>query len=307
MATPAESIERIVAASGLLPTTVDRTADFLRRAKRDLWPTSGKGGGKAAVHVEAYHLTNLILALMAYQPSDAVGAVDLARPIPESMTRNQETLGLLMQEAEEWWTMAGADALTLGETLDRIISRLADVPAHIREVMRKNWNETFCRFAVNLAYPGHALVTSLGSDGQGKTRVRHTHYAYSPDVSYRMLLANALAAGTRPSGWITTERGFPVDLLFTAAELVADTRSRRAGRLPLAATSENSAARNENAPDLPGSRASTTTNQPREPHAAGHYSDNPESKRVCADYQAHTGSRGTSPTGDASCRSLMLT
>ncbi len=79
MARAAEAIFRIIEASDVAPTTVDRTAAFLMRPKSDLWPVSGKGGGKAAVHVEPHHLVNLILGLVADQPSDAEAAVRLLR------------------------------------------------------------------------------------------------------------------------------------------------------------------------------------------------------------------------------------
>ena len=79
MARGIESIVRFVDATLAPPTTVDRTAAFLQRARRDLWPMSGKGGGKAAVHVEPHHLVNLVLGLAADQPSDAEAAVRLLR------------------------------------------------------------------------------------------------------------------------------------------------------------------------------------------------------------------------------------
>ena len=79
MATGAEAIVRVVDSTDIPPTTVDRTASFLQHARRDLWPVSGRGGGKAAVHVEPHHMVNLILALAAEQPSDAEAAVRLLR------------------------------------------------------------------------------------------------------------------------------------------------------------------------------------------------------------------------------------
>ena len=79
MARAAESIDRIIDAADIPPTTVERTAAFLLRARRDLWPLSGKGGGKAAVHVEPHHLVNLILGLAADQPNGAEAAVGLLR------------------------------------------------------------------------------------------------------------------------------------------------------------------------------------------------------------------------------------
>ncbi len=84
MATSVESIERIIEAVDFPPTTVDRTAAFLMKERQDLWPVSGRGGGKANVHVEAHHLVNLVLGLAADQPSGAAGAVKvLSETYPE--------------------------------------------------------------------------------------------------------------------------------------------------------------------------------------------------------------------------------
>ena len=81
MATGVQSIVRVTEAADFPPTTVDRSASFLQRAEPRLWPLSGKGGGRAAVHVEPHHLVNLILALVAAQPSDAERAVALLRKV----------------------------------------------------------------------------------------------------------------------------------------------------------------------------------------------------------------------------------
>ncbi len=44
--------------------------------RRDLWPLGRVGGGRGAAHVHGPHLANLILAMFAQQPSDAVAVVD---------------------------------------------------------------------------------------------------------------------------------------------------------------------------------------------------------------------------------------
>ncbi len=79
MATGNESIVRIVEVTDVLPTTVDRTATTLMRPKTDLWPVSGKGGGRSAVHVEPHHMVNLLFGLVADQPSGAETAARLLR------------------------------------------------------------------------------------------------------------------------------------------------------------------------------------------------------------------------------------
>lgn len=76
MATSVESIMRIIEAVDFPPATVDRTAAFLMKERQNLWPVSGRGGGKANVHVEAPHLINLMFGLAADQPSSAAKAVE---------------------------------------------------------------------------------------------------------------------------------------------------------------------------------------------------------------------------------------
>lgn len=71
MATGIAAVERFAADTGIPLTSVKHTARVMREADTALWPQSGKGGGKAARHVEAKHLANLILALAGPQPSDA--------------------------------------------------------------------------------------------------------------------------------------------------------------------------------------------------------------------------------------------
>lgn len=68
MATGAESIQAIAYVTGIAPATVHRAARNLREADADLWPKAGKGGGKAAAHVEPRHLVNLVLALAVADP-----------------------------------------------------------------------------------------------------------------------------------------------------------------------------------------------------------------------------------------------
>lgn len=98
-----------------------------------------------------------------------------------------------------------------------------------------------------------------------------------------------------PSGRITARRrritSFPMTIFVVAAELAADTWRRRGAAQTSPPSGSNP--ESENAPDRPGSEAPTHTHtkQPREPRAAGTLT-NPETKRVCADYQAHSGPRG---------------
>jgi hypothetical protein len=81
MATGAEATERVAEATGLLPSTVFRTARLLREAEKGLWPEAAKGGGKGAAHVERRHLANLAIALAVNDPLLAVKAIPAYRAV----------------------------------------------------------------------------------------------------------------------------------------------------------------------------------------------------------------------------------
>src|SRR4051794_10981464 len=77
MATSMQVIERMADASGVLPSTLDRTLRPLRDAS--YVPMGEKGRGKSRGQYEPHHLVNVILGLAGYQPSDAEEAVRLLR------------------------------------------------------------------------------------------------------------------------------------------------------------------------------------------------------------------------------------
>jgi hypothetical protein len=68
MTVGAKANEIMSVATGKTLVITARASRVLREAGRDRWPQSPRGGGKAAAHVEAHHLTNLFLALMAADP-----------------------------------------------------------------------------------------------------------------------------------------------------------------------------------------------------------------------------------------------
>lgn len=66
MATGQQAIERVAEVVGDRPTTLFRAAKAMREASQgSLWPQSSRGGGKGAIHIEPYHLVNLVLAVSA--------------------------------------------------------------------------------------------------------------------------------------------------------------------------------------------------------------------------------------------------
>jgi hypothetical protein len=86
MVTSSVVIQTLSKEVGIRPVTLGHTVRLLREAGGDLWPLSGKGGGKSARHVEPGHFANLILAFAGSQPSEAlknVARLGAARWVPE--------------------------------------------------------------------------------------------------------------------------------------------------------------------------------------------------------------------------------
>jgi hypothetical protein len=86
MVTSSVVIQALSKEVGIRPVTLGHTVRLLREAGGDLWPLSGKGGGKSARHVEPGHFANLILAFAGSQPSEALSIVarlGAARWVPE--------------------------------------------------------------------------------------------------------------------------------------------------------------------------------------------------------------------------------
>ncbi len=287
MARGAESIIRFVDATLAPPTTVDRTTTFLQRPRCDLWPLSGKGGGKAAVHVEPHHLVNLILGLAADQPSGAEAAVRLLRdtyasaPLRSGMDDPflDKVLQLVPPPSLEDWngTEPGEEKISAGAWLDTMTRRLASLLRQEQEEFAQVGKVASAEIAMCVA-PASVVLSWIGPD-QRREEVRFS----SLDTPLGDLFASPSNRITAPRRRLTA---FPVAILAVAAELAADTWNRRAADLPFPPSGSNP--ESENAPSLPGPGASTRTNQPRDQHAAGHYYT-PETKRVCANYQAPRG------------------
>jgi hypothetical protein len=147
MATTAEAIEAIAAATGIPRVTVERAAVILRTAPGDLWPTGGRGGGIKAVRPTASHLVNLGLAIAAADPLNE--APDLVRryrdlvPAPPNRLWMFATLG---PDPEDW---ARSEKLvseildllcpgpTLGDGLDRLVHHLMSAEQPLARMERR--------------------------------------------------------------------------------------------------------------------------------------------------------------------------
>jgi len=121
MATSRTVAARFAQASGYLTSTLDRMQRDLRAD--GLIPMGEKGRGSLYGHYEAKHLTNLIIAFLGKQPSDAAETVKLVRGLPYLNSRplspNKALWPLSEQNAPH---IPGA---TFGDALDDLIEGLA--------------------------------------------------------------------------------------------------------------------------------------------------------------------------------------
>jgi hypothetical protein len=85
MATAAEAIKAMAAATGAPRVNVEYAALNLRKAHDDLWPTGGRGGGVKAPRPQAPHLVNLGLASLVLEPRNETADLVMRyrRMVPE--------------------------------------------------------------------------------------------------------------------------------------------------------------------------------------------------------------------------------
>jgi hypothetical protein len=138
--TGVEAVGWIARTTGLLAVAVDRAAKLLKQHPPGLWPKSGQGGGKASQHVEADHLTNILLAIAAADPITTAPAVVRARrghplmPHPVSEREYIEITQALPGIFRKSSTLAPEGSVylesdivapTFGESLDKLTRFLA--------------------------------------------------------------------------------------------------------------------------------------------------------------------------------------
>jgi hypothetical protein len=287
--TPAVALERMSEATGINLWALDRLARALREAPGDLWPKSGRGGGKAARHVEAHHLVNLILALAA-EPSEAVAAVTTLRDLrfqPKRVLRNA-LLGLSDgtggSSGQSSTTPPDVQALSLGQRLQLFVSTVAH---HQTKGRSDVLDEMRSRFVSCTLAPTTPAAWFFWSKGDGT-------FANEDYLPAQGLLGIAPPAQGRPRAVLRRSTSFDFALIETAAELLADTMARRGGALPPSPSGEasgNADPENENA--APGRTASR--DQDCNSNSPGTTTDTPEVRGECESTQAPS-SRGSGPS-----------
>ena len=273
MASSTTAIEAFSKATGIPHVTMGHTARLLRQARDELWPRSGKGGGKSASHVEEWHLANLILSFGGAQPSDAPKAaaklgmalyagVEPSAPIASThvlYALSKPALDKLRDEALKQYEV------NLQETLVLLIRRVATAKAignknlKLLDSARQNW-ELWLNSNFNIAW------TSVTDEKD----INHHEYYELSDSTFPKLLTRRV-----PPALVERLVKIPFSLIEVAADLWTDTLAQRGYELPLATTRAaggTAARRSESAGgadtppaptrNRPGSRQSPAGDQP---------------------------------------------
>lgn len=226
MATPNAAVVKLARAIGQTPLSLDRTLRDLRGAGAAYWPMSGKGGGKAASHVEARHMAALILALSAPVATDAYKVVDALRSLRAAPNRQvTPPFDALPEVADMVRTTVTVPtpphiaAQTFGERLEGMITAAAAAMVQgdddaLDALRAEGW-------CFNLA-PDLPAAWAFWQTPEGVALSDQ----YQP-AQPTLLFAAALEA---PKALVRRSLSFGFALIEIAAELVADTMRRQQTR-----------------------------------------------------------------------------
>jgi hypothetical protein len=209
---------------------MDHYADRLRNpgfgGSPDVFPVSGKGGGRSAVHVGARPLANLILSLAAIGPSGAVEAQARLRRLQCDPGRRKtymvgNALAMMAPGQNETIVPTPPEVLqrTLGERIEAIIIDVAQAvrrPDGGSELERMEASNLH----VNLSPANrHAFVSWRDDEGS------YCADMYSEPQANLLLVDHLLSNKPQP---LKRATGLDFPIFLTAGRLLADTLNREA-------------------------------------------------------------------------------
>ncbi len=245
MPSTTEALDRFAQALSLRFAVLFRLARALKEARdvagerRDLWGLSGPGGGKNAVPVELHHLVNLILALFATGPADAVETVD-------------DMIGWLKGPRLTGSGKLLPDRDTPYATLGEFLMGLLNTIAHATAEQRRIWDEFAARHSLMADVGGHLAWVAERAAGPAPSFRFHEEIFYSPRV-------NPFENEGRNE--LTRIVSVPLTIIGVAADLLAEGMAKRGG-LDLTSSGKAQATaqpRNENASAPARAEANTRT------------------------------------------------
>jgi hypothetical protein len=223
MATGAEATARIAQVTGALSANVFRTARTLREAGKDLWPAAGKGGGRAAAHVERRHLTNLAIALAVSEPLLAVKFI----PVYRSLRADKPERHALTRDSGQAASLLATNDLfngkrRLGDELDRLLDVLPKGRVSDELECAGLYFEFFIEQRVPRVVVGHHVFDAHDDLTKPEIRWLYRRADASPDRAFDPQF-NFL-----PRLLITRTALIPVSLFTIMAELWVDTQQHHA-------------------------------------------------------------------------------
>lgn len=262
MATVSEAIARIAAGTGTPEGVVFRMARALREDSPNLWPKSGQGGGKAAVHVEPVHLVNLIFAFAAPQPSDGAEIVNkmavLRAGAGGSKTRRPPDWFLKERlPATHTRLLPGIVDLDLRARAVAYVAGIATAIAQGDAERLKAAKSAKLTITLTPDMP-LGFVQWMETDSVGEAVEITASYFHPQGMLIGGFLDDSLPAA-RPMN----STRIPHELLEIAADLAADTMRRRASDLFSGPGPQGKDPPENKAPGPNGDRAPTTGQRPR--------------------------------------------
>ena len=172
--------------SGKSPATLARMVRDLRESAHDVWPTSGRGGRRAARHVTLRHLSAFLLA---WGQGAVVGAADAAvelggyknlYPQKQDFSRfDPEVSDLLATLSRQ---LRDVDALAaIGILIDWLAQ---DAVRQVREQFNTNWCHFYVaiEFRPDLGYSAYIRVHGGGGKKWSESELGRFHELYNGDA-----------------------------------------------------------------------------------------------------------------------------